>query len=127
MQFYSLLKSLHLILIILSVLLFNLRYVLRIRFPYRPLRPVWRRLPHIIDSLLLATGVALTIITHAVPFFDAQWLGVKLVLLVFYILFGAYALRTRARSKESLFVYLMAMACVLLMVLLAVYKPLFWR
>ncbi|MDO5686911.1 MAG: SirB2 family protein [Neisseria sp.] len=127
MKYYFQLKDLHITLVSLSVLLFNLRYFLRFAFPYRPLRPLWRRVPHVVDTFLLASGVTLAVLTYAVPFWVAQWLGVKLVLLVFYVLFGAFALRSRPRGGEALFNYAMAMACVLLMVLMAYYKPSFWR
>ncbi|MGH8110779.1 MAG: SirB2 family protein [Rhodanobacteraceae bacterium] len=56
-----------------------------------------RRISVVIDSLFLAAGIALTLIIHQYPFVQA-WLTVKVVLLVAYIVLGAFALR-RGRTR----------------------------
>ncbi|MGH8114292.1 MAG: SirB2 family protein [Rhodanobacteraceae bacterium] len=53
---------------------------------------VLRRISVVIDSLLLAAAVVLTTIIHQYPFVQA-WLTVKVLLLVAYIVLGAFALR----------------------------------
>lgn len=59
--------------------------------------PVLRRLSVMIDSLLLAAAIALTMIIHQYPFVQA-WLTVKVILLVVYIALGVFALR-RGRTR----------------------------
>src|SRR5690348_8901040 len=56
-----------------------------------------RRISVVIDSLLLAAAIMLTTIIHQYPFVQA-WLTVKVVLLVVYIVLGAFALR-RGRTR----------------------------
>lgn len=56
-----------------------------------------RRISVVIDSLLLAAAIALTMIIHQYPFVQA-WLTVKVVLLVVYIVLGVFALR-RGRTR----------------------------
>ena len=56
-----------------------------------------RRISVMIDSLLLAAAIALTMIIHQYPFVQA-WLTVKVILLVVYIALGVVALR-RGRTR----------------------------
>ncbi len=58
-----------------------------------------RRVSVMVDSLLLAAAIALTMIIHQYPFVQA-WLTVKVVLLVVYIVLGTYALR-RGRTPAT--------------------------
>lgn len=51
-----------------------------------------RRISVLIDSLLLAAAIALTMIIHQYPFVQA-WLTVKVILLIAYIALGVFALR----------------------------------
>ena len=55
-----------------------------------------KTLPHLIDSLLLASAVALAIVSHQYPG-PMPWLTAKLVALVLYIVLGTVALK-RGRS-----------------------------
>jgi len=48
--------------------------------------------PHVIDTLLLASGVVLVILTRQYPFV-ATWITAKLLTLVLYIVFGLYTFR----------------------------------
>jgi uncharacterized membrane protein SirB2 len=60
-------------------------------------RPV-KILPHIIDTLLLASALALVAIIGFSA--NAAWLGAKIAGLVVYIVFGTLALK-RARTKTA--------------------------
>ena len=51
-----------------------------------------RVLPHIIDTLLLASAIALTITIQQYPVQDA-WLSAKVAALIAYIIFGTFALK----------------------------------
>lgn len=54
--------------------------------------------PHVVDTLLLASAIALAWQLGISPF-SAPWLGAKIVALLFYIVIGAYALK-RGRTKR---------------------------
>jgi uncharacterized membrane protein SirB2 len=68
-----------------------------------------RILPHIVDTVFLLTGIAL-IVTLNLPVLSQNWLLVKFVALVAYIVFGAIALGRgkRMRSRTTAFVLALA-------------------
>lgn len=73
-----------------------------------------RRLSVVIDSLLLAAAIALTMIIHQYPFVQA-WLTVKVLLLVVYIVLGVFALR-RGRTRAIRATYFAAALVVFLFI-----------
>jgi uncharacterized membrane protein SirB2 len=89
------------------------------------LNQAWvKRLPHLVDTLLLATGIGLLSITGLSPFV-VPWLGFKLLLLLGYIVFGALGLRYGSSRLKRLFFCLLALSCALSMLSLALLKPAF--
>ncbi len=121
---YTAMKLCHLFFVVTTFVLFNLRFGLRLALPHKPLPRFLHILPHINDTLLLLSGISLIIITHYIPFENANWLGLKLILLVVYIVIGAIALKSVPRSGRSLMTYVLALLCFLSMALLADFKPL---
>lgn len=124
MNLYFAIKHSHVLLVVLTFVLFNIRYGLRLALPSKPLPRLLKILPHINDTLLLLSGLWLMHITHWMPFVNASWLGVKLVLLALYIVWGVVALRSAPRTGRSAFAYVMALTCIISMALLAIHKPL---
>jgi len=57
-----------------------------------------RILPHIVDTILLVSAIALTIILSQYPFL-ADWLTVKFFALIAYIIFGTIALK-RGKTRK---------------------------
>ncbi|HEB58179.1 MAG TPA: regulator SirB [Gammaproteobacteria bacterium] len=91
------LKLTHISLALASLTGFLARGVLRLRASPR-LQARWLRiLPHVLDSLLLATGIALAVRIGQYPFVS-PWLTAKLTALVLYILLGMVVMR-HARSR----------------------------
>lgn len=122
MSTYELLKILHVALALVSGLGFALRGFIRLVLQ-RPLaNPLVRFGPHVIDTLLLASGVGLWLILGLSPF-SVGWFGLKLVLIVVYILLGITAFRTR-RQGTAVLVFLAALAAFLSIAWLALFKPL---
>jgi uncharacterized membrane protein SirB2 len=68
-----------------------------------------RILPHIVDTVFLLSGIAL-IVTLNLPVLSQNWLLVKFVALVAYIVFGAIALGRgkTMRSRTTAFVLALA-------------------
>lgn len=58
-----------------------------------------RTLPHLVDSLLLASAIGLAAWSAQYPF-DRPWLTAKVVALVAYILLGMLALKGRTRAQR---------------------------
>ncbi|HET9977189.1 MAG TPA: SirB2 family protein [Burkholderiaceae bacterium] len=86
------LRHLHVALVALSGGLFALRGVAVLLDARWPMRRAVRVGSVVIDSALLAAGVALWTILQMNPLRD-QWLAAKLVLLLVYIVLGSFALR----------------------------------
>ena len=91
-SYYFELKALHVAAVATSIGLFVLRAALRIADSRWLQRPVLRIAPHIVDSVLLASAVLLTLILHQYPFVDG-WLTAKLLALVAYVVLGSIAIR----------------------------------
>lgn len=116
-------KHAHITFVVITILLFNLRYCLRVARPGRPLPMSLRIIPHINDTLLLFTGLWAMTMAKWVPFANADWLGVKLVLLVVYIIAGIVAMRATPRSAKATAGYLVGALCIAAIVYLAYFKP----
>ena len=97
---YSLLKQLHLGTIALTLALFVLRGFWMMRESPR-LQARWVRIvPHLNDSLLLASGISLAVLTRQYPLVNA-WLTAKFFALILYIVLGTIALkRGQTRSQR---------------------------
>jgi uncharacterized membrane protein SirB2 len=106
---YPLLKLLHVSCVTLSGAGFFLRGVWMLRDSPRLQRRWVRTVPHVVDSLLLASGIGMAVISAQYPFvFD--WLTAKLIGLLIYIGCGAMALkRGKTRRQRALF-FLLALA-----------------
>jgi len=122
MSTYELLKTLHLSLALISGLGFALRGFIRLVLQRQLAHPLVRFGPHLIDTLLLASGVGLWMILGLSPV-AAGWFGLKLLLVVVYILVGITAFRIR-HPGIAVLVYLAALAIFLSAAWLALFKPL---
>lgn len=121
MSIYALIKTLHITLALISGLGFALRGFIRLVMN-RPLaHPLVRFGPHLIDTLLLASGVALWVILGLSPL-SVGWFGAKLLMIVVYIGLGVTAFRIRHQGKAVL-VFLAALAAFLSIAWLALLKP----
>jgi len=109
MCLFNILITLHLTSVALTISLFTLRYWWRWsnnpRFQAR-----WVRvLPHIVDSVLLLSGVGLIALTGYLPFtVKGAWLTEKLFGVIIYIVLGFIALgRHRPRGQQAGFIAFM--------------------
>lgn len=115
---YLLLKQVHMASAAISFSLFLLRGLWMLQNSPR-LRALWVRiLPHLNDTLLLASAIAMVVISRQYPI-EQHWLTAKLVALLLYIALGMVALkRGRTRTVRGLawlaalgvFVYIVAVA-----------------
>jgi len=109
---WALVKHVHVGLALLTACSFCLRAVWMLcASPL--LRTSWSRwLPHVIDAMLLATGLAMAIGLSISPLAHA-WLAAKLTAIVAYVLLGGVALkrgRTRATRLWALAASLLVLA-----------------
>lgn len=120
---YVPIKYTHMFFVVMTIILFNLRFWQRTRQPEKPLPALLRVLPHINDSFILFTGMLMMQIIPWKPFGTAKWLGIKLLLVVAYIVIGAFCLRAQPRSGRWFGLYGAAMLVICCIVYLARYKP----
>ena len=90
---WHLIKHLHMLLALLSISGFILRGGLMMMESNLRNRAFLRRAPHIIDTFLLASGVALAWHSYQYPFVNSLWLTAKMLALLAYIGFGLIALK----------------------------------
>jgi uncharacterized membrane protein SirB2 len=102
MAAYFALKHLHILTVAISVSLFILRYWWQYRASPMANKRWVRIVPHINDTLLLGSGVALVAVTHFWPFTpQGAWLTEKLFGVIIYIVFGFIALGRGQRSQKA--------------------------
>lgn len=99
MSTYLILKNLHMICAVLTLLGFSLRGYWMLTESAMLSRKAVKILPHIIDTLLLLSAIMLAIVTGFYPFVYG-WVTLKVILLVAYIVLGTFALK-RGKTKQS--------------------------
>ncbi|HTN49212.1 MAG TPA: SirB2 family protein [Burkholderiaceae bacterium] len=105
---YALLKTLHVSAIAISGLGFVLRYALLA--PGRA-RPAWVRVgPHVVDTVLLVSAIALACLQQASPL-ALPWLAAKIVALPLYIGLGTIALKRGRLPRQRAVAFVAALAC----------------
>jgi len=115
---YASLKIMHVSCVAISYVLFVLRGIWMMR-ESAMLRRRWVKIvPHLVDTLLLASAVALAVMSHQYPLSNG-WLTAKIVGLLIYIGLGTVALkrgktrRTRVTAwlaAQAVFFYIVAVA-----------------
>ena len=109
---YMMAKHLHLTAVGLSILFFVFRFIWS-QFDATALSKKWVKiLPHIIDTVLLASAIWLCFILSQYPFVNA-WLTFKVIGVVLYIVFGLFALK-KAKTKLSKWGFFVAALVVLM-------------
>jgi uncharacterized membrane protein SirB2 len=124
MAAYVWVKDLHILTVLLSVTLLVVRFFWLCSHSPR-LQQRWVRIvPHINDTVLLLSGVALVMITHFYPFSpQGAWLTEKLFGVIIYIALGFVALSKKPRSQSARWAaFILALICLALIVKLAITK-----
>ncbi len=113
---YALLKMIHVGSIILSYLLFITRGIWMMQDSAN-LQQRWVKiLPHIIDTVLLTSAVALAVTLQQNPLSDS-WLSAKVVGLLLYIFLGMVVMRF-GKTRQTKIVAWIAAQCVFLYIVL---------
>ncbi len=107
---YLTLLHLHLILVVLSGGGFIARMILRFRSSELLLNRLVRTVPHLVDTALLVSAIALMVTINNYPIRDV-WLTVKVCLVLGYILFGVAAYRPATKQLLRMSAFLCAIAC----------------
>lgn len=118
---YMLLKIIHVVSVILSFSLFFVRGVWLIKGSEN-LRQRWVKiLPHVIDTVLLISAIALAMIIQQNPI-DHSWLSAKIAGLLLYICLGMIAMRFGRTRRAKIIAWVLAQFVFLYIVLVALTK-----
>ncbi|MBP6365923.1 MAG: SirB2 family protein [Nitrosomonas sp.] len=113
---YALLKIIHVSSIVVSYLLFFVRGIWLMQDSEK-LHQRWVKiLPHVVDTLLLTSAIALAIIIQQSPLNDA-WLTAKVTGLIIYIGLGMVAMRF-GRTRRTKIIAWVAAECVFIYIVL---------
>lgn len=123
---YFAVKHIHMLCALLSISGFILRgFWMLTNSPMREKRLI-KILPHIIDTLLLASAITLTFLIQQYPFVDT-WVTVKIFALLTYIALGLVALRFGKNKIQRGGAFILAVLTFCYIVLLArSHNPLFF-
>lgn len=124
---YAPVKAIHVAAVVISGVLFLVRGVMVLAGRERVAMAAHVRYTSVaIDSVLLAAGVLLVIMLPGALFAN-QWLTVKLVLLVIYIVLGSLALKRARTPRARLLAFVAALAVFAAMLGVArAHAPLGW-
>ena len=114
---YLTLKNAHIVFIILSILLFNYRFLLKTL--NKSISKVIKIIPHINDTFLLVSGISMAYIVSFNPL-EQPWLMAKIIALVLYIGFGMVALKKT--GLLSVIGYILAILMLVFMIFTAINK-----
>lgn len=123
---YLVLKHLHLSCVILTFVSFSLRGFWMLTDSALLQHKLSRILPHVIDTLLLASAIGLTISIQQFPFQDS-WLTAKLAALIVYIFLGTLALkRGKTKAIRAFFLVLSLLVFAYIVWVARTHHPLPW-
>ncbi len=125
METYLIVKKIHIITAVLSML----GFVIRGWWTYQQSPLMQHKLvkvfPHINDSFLLAAAIYLSLMSGLYPF-QQSWLGVKVILLVSYIIAGTIALKPGKSTQTRVAAFVIAIISVSLIFVHAIVRPIYW-
>ena len=122
MDSYLLVKHIHVLTAVVSLLGFILRGIWM--FLESPLlnAKLTKILPHINDTILLSAAIALAIMTHQYPLV-VGWVTLKVLLLIVYIVAGLFALKLGKTKLQRSVAFGVALVAILSIFHLAYAKP----
>lgn len=125
MESYAIVKHIHMLTAIISLVGFSIRGWWMIRQNPMLEKKFVKIFPHINDTVLLAAAIYLSMISGLYPF-EQSWLGVKVILLVGYIVAGTIALKKGKTQRTRIVAFIIALACILAIFAHASAKPIYW-
>jgi uncharacterized membrane protein SirB2 len=116
---YTVLKHIHVTTVGITFILFVTRGMWMLTDSPR-LQARWARIvPHINDTILLASGIGLAFVLHQYPFVNG-WLTAKLLALIAYIVLGTLALKRGKTKSVRIAAFMLALVAFAYLVAVAV-------
>jgi uncharacterized membrane protein SirB2 len=117
-EHYHALRAIHIGCAALTIALFTARGLLMIAGSPLLQRRATRMVPMVVDTVLLASAVMLTMAIHQYPF-TTPWLTAKVMLLAAYIVLGSIALKYGRTRAVRIAAFVAALATVAFLVTVA--------
>ena len=114
-------KDIHVACVIVTFILFFVRGLWMIVDSDLLQRKWTKRIPPVVDTILLASAIVLAVTIHQYPFVHA-WLTAKVVALLFYIALGMLALTYGKTKTIRISAWLAAQLCFVYIVAVAITK-----
>ncbi len=118
---YALIKMIHVGSVIISYALFSLRGIWMMQGSANLQRRWVKILPHIVDTVLLISAIALAVAIQQGPLND-PWLTAKVIGLLLYICLGMVAIRFGKTRRIKIFAWVAAQSVFIYIVLVAITK-----
>ena len=112
-------KSIHISLVVISFIIFFVRGLMMMFRNEQYRHRLFRIIPPVIDTLLLVTGLLLMYILKIYPT-SQYWLGIKMIVLVVYIILGIVALNRTNNYNIQVVSFIAAVCAILFMASLAI-------
>ena len=123
---YLYLREVHIACVILSGVGFFLRGCGRLTGAPWVMRRWAKTVPHLVDTVLLSSAIALAVISQQYPF-EQPWLTAKLIGLLIYIGCGMVAFRFSQGQRQTLLFFVLALCAYAYIVSVALTRnPLAW-
>ena len=122
MEYYPLVKTLHMSAAFLTFLGFMIRGFWMLRDNPLLQSKLSKILPHIIDTTLLASAISLLVILELNPL-ELFWVLAKIGLLVAYIIIGTVALKRGKTKEKRVMAYALSLAILVSIFAIAAVKP----
>ncbi|MCF6194470.1 MAG: SirB2 family protein [Kangiellaceae bacterium] len=123
MEYYLLVKDIHITTAILSLFGFSIRAWWMFSSDDLLHSKIVKIAPHINDTVLLSAAIYLSVMSEMYPFAEG-WLGAKVLLLIGYIVAGTVALKKGKTRETRIIAFWLALACVGTIFYLALARPL---
>lgn len=125
MQYYLIFKSIHVSSVLISLILFVSRSYCLLYKPDLLDCKLIKRLPHIIDSILLFSAISMLALSGQYPGPDNPWIAAKIIAMIVYIFTGLYLFR-KANSHKAIYIsFISAMLIYIYIVQTAVTKTVY--
>lgn len=121
MSLYSLVKLIHISCVIISLSGFAIRGTLKLIDSGLLQNKLVRVLPHVVDTFLLVSAIALVVMSGMYPWL-VNWVGVKLLVLVAYIVTGSIFMRSRHKGLAQYSWFLVSLLLAAYIVVVALTK-----
>lgn len=118
MTAYVLFKIIHMSFAMISILGFATRGIMKIQGSAVLEKKLVKVLPHVVDTILLASAIVLVVMSGQYPF-STPWVTAKLLGLIVYIGLGVFVMKKAKTQKSRIIAFVLALVTVAYILMVA--------